>query len=116
MSSIEFDVSWRPYLQLMVSLYTDTVENYGGNCYMLQLNSNYCYLQKCGPTADRAISARRSSKSLQRKAKAHLAIRVNKEAKTISLLLDGDMVKQWKDNGTSRARGEASCFTRRGRG
>ncbi len=116
LSNIEFDVSWRPYLQLMVSLYTDTIENYGGNCYMLQLNSNYCYLQKMKPNGGSSNLGQVQLESLQRKSKAHLAIRVNKEAKTISLLLDGEMVKQWTDRGEFAGKGGGVVFYSQGQG
>ncbi len=116
MSSIDFDVSWRPNLQLMISLYTDTVENYGGNCYMLQLNSNYCYLQRMRPNGGSNNLGQAQIESLQRKSKARISIRVNKEQKLIALLVDGVLVKQWTDRGEFAGKGGGLVFYSQGQG
>jgi hypothetical protein len=115
-ANIEFDVAWRPYLQLMVSLYTDSIESYSGNCYMLQINSSYAYLQRMRPNGGSNNLGQIQIESLQRKSKARISIRVNKESKTISLLVDGELMKQWNDRGDFAGRGGGVVFYSQGQG
>ena len=94
---LEFDLAWRGPLQFMVSIYSDGFEEYGNNAYMLQLNSGYAYLQRIRKNAGGHNMGQTEATSMFTKSRAHVEILCNKEAKTIALVVDGAMVKQWKD-------------------
>jgi hypothetical protein len=98
-SNIEFDLSWRGYLQMAVSFYADKLERYGGDCYMLQLNTGSIYLQRMSKDGNSSNFGHSEASALAQKSKVHISVRSNKEQKTISLLIDGAMVKQWNERG-----------------
>ncbi len=116
MSNIEFDMGWAGYLQIVISVYTDQTENYGGNCYILQMNNNYVYLERMRRNSGSSNLGQTELQSLMQRSKARIGIRVNKQAKTISLLVDGTMAKQWTDRGDFAGAGGGVAFYSQGRG
>jgi hypothetical protein len=104
---IQFDVAWKGFFNLAIALYADSLfpinlankdaaPDFGG-FYSLQLNNNSVNIltvKKGAPisslgAAFMPVGAARSS--------MHVAIRVNKPEQMIHLLIDGAVVKQWKD-------------------
>ncbi len=104
---IQFDVAWKGFFNLAIALYADSLfpinlaqkENapdFGG-FYSLQLNNNSVNIL--------VVSKQRPITSLgaafmplaNTKNSMHVAIRVNKPDQTINLLIDGALVKQWKE-------------------
>jgi len=65
---------------------------------MLQMNSGYIYMQRVRRNSGSQHLGQAEVPGLYQKAKVHIEILVNKEARTIALLIDGAMVKQWKEN------------------
>jgi len=45
LANIEFDLQWRGYLQMGLSLFSDAVAGYGGNSYLMQFNPGSVYFQ-----------------------------------------------------------------------
>ena len=115
-SNTEFDLNWRGYLQLNIALYTDTLEGYGGNCYMLSLNYTSVNMQRMSKNGDSGSFGQADLQALNQKTKAHFSIRVNKEQKTISLLMDGALVKQWTDRADFAGSGTGLLFYQQGQG
>jgi hypothetical protein len=115
LSNIEFDLSWRGYLQLAVSIYSDTLESYGGNSYMMQFNYSSVYMQRMTRNGESSSFGQVEIPAFNQKAKARVSLRSNKETKTISLLIDGAMVKQWTDRGEF-ASGGGLVFFQQGQG
>jgi hypothetical protein len=99
MVNIEFDLAWRGYLQLAVSMFSDSLETYGGNAYLLQMHQGSVYLQRISRTGDSSGFGTREVPNFSRKNEAHISVRVNKAQKTLSLLVDGALVNQWTDRG-----------------
>jgi hypothetical protein len=99
MVNIEFNLAWRGYLQLAVSMFSDNLETYGGNAYLLQMNQGSVYLQRISRTGDSSGFGTREVPNFGRKNEAHISLRVNKPQKTISLLVDGALINQWNDRG-----------------
>lgn len=98
-SSIDFDLSWRPQLTMIVCFYADTVEGYTGsmNAYTLNISQIYMNLQRMRRDGGSAQLGQAQVQHLQRKDKARFSIRSNKDQGTIWLLVDDIMVQQWKD-------------------
>ncbi len=115
-SNIEFDVAWRGYFQLAIHFYTDKLEQYSGNAYILGLNPNNIYLQRMTAEEGQNNLGNSQLQSLQQKTSAHISIRVNKEQKTISLLVDNVLVQQWKDNQAFAGKGNGLMFVSQGQG
>lgn len=98
MARLEFDLAWRGQLQFLCNIYTDGFEEYGNNAYMLQMNSGYIYMQRVRRNSGSQHLGQVEVPGLYQKAKVHIEILVNKEARTIALLIDGAMVKQWRES------------------
>lgn len=116
MSNTEFEMQWRGYLQLNVAFYTDTLEGYGGNCYLLSMNYTSVNLQRMSRNGDSGSFGQAELPALNQKSKAHFSIRVNKEQKTIALLMDGALIKQWTDRGDFAGSGTGLLFYQQGQG
>ncbi len=115
-SNIEFDVAWRGYFQLAIHLYTDKIEQYSGNAYILGLNPNNIYLQRMTTQEGQNNLGNAQLQTLQQKTSAHISIRVNKDQKTIALLVDNVLVQQWKENGDFAGKGSGLMFVSQGQG
>ncbi len=116
MSNTEFDMNWRGYLQLNIAIYTDTLEGFGGNCYLLSFNYTSVNLQRMSRNGDSGSFGQAELPALNQKSKARFSIRVNKEQKTIALLMDGALVKQWTDRGDFAGSGTGLLFYQQGQG
>lgn len=116
MARLEFDMNWRGQIQFLVNLYTDGFEEYGNNSYMLQVNSGYVYMQRVRRNAGSQHLGQAEVPGLYQRAKAHFELLVNKEARTIALLIDGVMVKQWKENMEWVGKGTGILFCNQGMG
>ena len=116
LSDIEFDMAWGGFLQIGISVYTDQVDNFGGNAYVLQINNNYVYVQRMRRNSGSNNIGNTQLQSLMQKSKAHFSIRVNKDAKTIALFVDGHLAKQWTDRGEFAGGGGGIAFYSQGRG
>jgi hypothetical protein len=98
MARLEFDLAWRGQLQFLIGLYTDSTEEYASNAYLLQMQPGYIYLQRMRRNGGSSHMGQAEYPGLHQKSKVRVEILVNKEARTIALLLDGSLIKQWKDN------------------
>ncbi len=109
-ASIDFDLVWRGNSQFGIFLYSDRVDSIS-NCYMFQINSNNVYLQRYsrdGGSNNLGDSAQ--LRNVMRREKMHVGIRVNKETKSLWLLVDGTVVKQWTDPGEFVGTGKTLIF------
>jgi hypothetical protein len=139
MTSVDLDVGWRGFLQLTVTLYTKSLKVYklarglqvqingaapaavedpepqeGAGFYALQFNRNAVYLLTVRPDGQTINSPVDMIAGLENKNLAHFSIRVNKEQKTISLLVDGQFVKTWKETEEFAGQGKAVRFVQQG--
>jgi hypothetical protein len=108
-ANIEFDVSWRGNPQLSVCFYSDRTDSIS-NCYMLQVNSGYSYLQRYSRNGGSNNLGEVQLQNIMRKDKTRISLRTNKETKTIWLLVDGKVTKQWTDPGDWAGGGTSLVF------
>lgn len=98
MVNIEFDVAWRGYLLLSLSLFSDSVESLGASSYMLQLNQNNAYLQRMANAAGvMPFQSVNVPAFNQQQRRAHISLRVDKQKKSIWLVVNGEKIKEWTD-------------------
>ncbi|MFO7871824.1 MAG: hypothetical protein R6V03_10390 [Kiritimatiellia bacterium] len=112
-ADIEFEAAWwGPYPSFYCSFYTDNLDSYSGNCYSLRLSGTsvymYRYTSHSGSRNIGNISVQ--SFSDQKKNKALFNLLVDKENKSVTLLIDGVMMKQWTDQGDFAGRGNGILF------
>jgi len=116
MASIECDVAWMGYVNFYMLFYAENFENYyNSDCYALQISSGTVYLQRCQRNSGmNNVDQYVNVESLQRKNKAHIALKVNKQKKTVALFIDGAMIKQWTDRADFTGKGTGIGFVTQG--
>jgi len=96
MSNIEFDAVLRGNSQFSIGIYSDRADNFG-NCYMLQLSNGYTELQRYSRNGGSNDLGSTQLQNVRRRDKSHIELRTSKEKKSIWLLVDGKVVKEWTD-------------------
>jgi hypothetical protein len=96
MSDIAFDVVLRGNSQFSIGFYSDRADNFG-NCYMLQLSSGYTELQRYSRVGGSNDLGSTQLQNVMRHDRSRIELRTNKDKKSIWLLVDGKMVKEWTD-------------------
>jgi len=96
MSTVEFDVVLRGNSSFNVGIYADRPDN-SGNCYMLRLGADYTELLRFSRVAGTSPLGNAQLQNVLHNSRTHVELRTNKAQKTIWLLLDGKMVKEWSD-------------------
>ena len=96
--SFEFDLAWQGYFSLSFNFYTDKFDQYSGNSYSLRFDQNNVYLYRISPTMGNVRIGANVNSGLQHpRTTGRVAIRVDKAARTIAMLVDGVMIHQWKE-------------------
>jgi len=96
LSNIEFDAVMRGNSQFSIGIYSDRADNFG-NCYMLQLSNGYTELQRYSRNGGSNDLGSTQLQNVMRRDKSHIELRTNKDKKSIWLLVDGKVVKEWTD-------------------
>jgi hypothetical protein len=109
MSSFAFDLSLRGNEQIGIGIYADHPDN-TGNCYMLQLSTGYAELQRYSRNSGSTVIGNAQLQNAMRQDKTHVELRTSKDKKSIWLLLDGKMVKQWTDPADFNGAGGSVIF------
>ena len=112
---IEFDIQWSNYFGLGINLYADSIKNeHTGNSYRLQMDHSNVYLYRISNNSSSRLGNNVQSRMKQPKTRAHVAIFVDKEQRTITLLVDDQLVHKWKDtNANFAGKGNGLLFTSR---
>ena len=125
-SSLQFDLTWKGYFQLAIALYTDSLQpvslanketepDFGG-FYSLQLNTFSANLLPITKTDPIRYLGQASLLTLSQKSRAHIDIRTSKPRHSVSLLVNGELVREWIDPGPFAGRGTAIRFVHQGQG
>ena len=110
LANIEFDLAWRGYVNLAVHLYSDKLEQYQGNAYVVNIGQNAVYLYRHAPETGQSRLGNGPSRLAAPKTSAQVSIRVNKEQKTFAVLIDGVLVGQWNDRDAFAGKGNGLMF------
>jgi len=95
-SSVAFALTLQGNQQIGIGIYADHPDN-TGNCYMLQLSNGYAELQRFSRNTGSTVIGNAQMQNAIRHDKTQVELRTSKDKKSIWLLLDGKMVKQWTD-------------------
>jgi hypothetical protein len=114
MVNLEFDLAWRGHFQLSTYFYTDKMQPYSGNAYNLTISSSNVYLQRM--TAEGSANIGNVNLSLRGKSKGHFSICVNRKTRTVSLIVDGEVKRQWEDGLDFAGKGDGLMFVNQGSG
>lgn len=111
MSSLEFRASWRGYPQFYFAFYTDNLQNYYGNCYMLQVSGSSVYLQRYSKRGNqRNLGNVNVQKFNNSGGSSVFRMLVDKKKKQFTLTIDGTMIKQWTDTAEFAGMGKGILF------
>jgi hypothetical protein len=146
-AALDFDVTWKQYLQLTITIYTDSLQVYrlpgfvggvffgaggavmqqnvlapaqgtnsqpGAGFYAVHLNASGVYLMTVRKNGEVSNTPVEILSGLEQKTRAHISLRVDKIAKTISLLIDGKLAKTWQEKDAFAGRGTGVRFVQQG--
>jgi hypothetical protein len=116
MVNIECDLAWQGYPGFYMLFYVDNFDNYyGSDCYALQISGTTVYLQRSRRGSGmNNIESNVNVNDLQRRGKAHMALKVDKKKRTIALFLDDKLIKQWTDDAEFEGKGTGLGFVAQG--
>lgn len=124
-TTMEFDINWRGTLNLAIAIFTDSLkpikltsketEPPFATFYSLQINTLSISLLNVSQTEPLRNMGQIIAPSLNQKNEAHITIHASKERRTVCLLIDGVLVKQWNE-GLLLAQGTGVRFVHQGQG
>lgn len=112
---IDFELQWAGQLALMVSLMPESLEQYSSGSYTIQLNSGYVYMYRNTENGNQNLGQTQVNE-LRMRNKVKVGIRLDRKAKSIALLINDMLVKQWKETGKWVAEGKGLLFYGQGQG
>jgi len=112
MADIQFEVSWKRYPSFQFCFFTDNLQQYYGNCYMIQVGGSSIYLQRYSQNGGSQNLGRLNIESFNNNTitKARFNVMVDKKKKAFTLMINGQMVKQWTDPGNFAGMGNGILF------
>ncbi len=110
LADIQFDVVLRGNNQFSIGIYSDRADNFG-NCYILQLSTGYTELQRNSRNGGSTDLGGTQLQNIMRHDKSHIELRASKQKKSIWLLIDGRMVKEWSDPAEFNGDGGSIIFS-----
>jgi hypothetical protein len=125
-SSLQFDLTWKGYFQLAIALYSDSLQpvslankenapDFGG-FYSLQLNTFSANLLPITKSDPIRYLGQASLLTLSQKNRAHIDIRTSKARHSITLIVNGELVREWIDPSEFAGKGSAIRFVHQGQG
>lgn len=111
-ASIEFECDWRGYPAFNFVFYTDNIDKVSGNYYMLQVSSSSVYMRRYtrNQGSQNMWNLNYSNFSNNRSSTARFNLLVNKDSKSFTLLVNGQLLKQWTDPGSFAGMGNGIMF------
>jgi hypothetical protein len=96
---IDFDVAWTQYLNFYFNFHFDMEkQRRRAESYRLAFGGEEVYCQRLDPNqGEQNLGGSGRIKFAPQKTSGHITILVNKPTKTITLLFNGELIKQWTD-------------------
>jgi len=98
MAKIEFDLLFAQNSNVNIFLYSDQIARHQGNSYILNISSNYIYLQRYSRNEGSDSLGQGECRRMMEKNVAHFTLLVNKKQKTFTIMVNGGIVQQITDN------------------
>jgi hypothetical protein len=125
-SIMEFDLAWKGLFQLAIAIYTDylqpinlankeTEPEFSG-FYSIQLNSFSANLLPVKKNDPLRYLGQVSVPAFNQKNAAHVEIRSHKAKRAVTLVVDGQVIKQWIDTEEFAGQGSGVRFVHQGQG
>ena len=111
---IELDLQWQGALQLMMTVYSESLQPWGGDGYQFLFNQFNFSLTRLARDGNQAQLGAAQVLGMNTRNKAHLDLYINKEQRSFSLALDGEPIQTWKDPADFSGRGTGIVFFQQG--
>jgi hypothetical protein len=98
--TVEFDLTWADFLGLAIAFYTGTPDrlDFNVSSYLAQFSRGRVTLQRLRAAAiPRNLGTSPPVPALETPGTTRIALQFNKEESEMELLVNGELVKQWKD-------------------
>jgi hypothetical protein len=109
-SDVAFDVILRGNCQFSVGIYSERADNFT-NCYMMTLANGFTELQRLSANGGSNSLGSTQLQNVIRHDVSHIELRTDKEKKSIWLLVDGKVAKQWTDPADFNGGGGSLLFS-----
>ncbi len=114
-TNIEFDLSWRGSFNIAIHLYSDKMEQYGSNGYIVGLSNYNCYLiRSTAKQGHNNIGNVNLPQEFRNKTKARISIRTDKKNNSVTLLMNDRVIREWKDSAGFVGKGDVLMFLSQG--
>ena len=114
-TNIEFDLSWRGSFNIAIHLYSDKMEQYGSNGYIVGLSNYNCYLiRSTAKQGHNNIGNVNLPQEFRNKTKGRISIRVDKKNNSVTLLMNDRIIQQWRDSAGFVGKGDVLMFLSQG--
>jgi len=95
---IDFTLSWHGFPSMIMSFFSDNINDYGGNCYFLNVGHNTVAVTRSSRQTGHTVVINRNMPALQpNQGTVRLSVLVDKDTSTIALLLNDILVGQHND-------------------
>ena len=111
---LEFDLQWQGTLQLMMTVFSESLQPWGGDGYQFLFNQYNFSLTRLARDGNQAQLGSVQVLGMNTRNKAHLALHVDKAARTFTLAVDGETVQTWKDAAEFSGKGTGLVFFQQG--
>lgn len=110
--NIQFDLAWRRYPNFQVFFFTDELQRYNGNAYMMQVSGSSFYLHRVSRDGNTRQLGNQNHDRLGNGtvSRGRFNILVDKATKTIVVLMDGQVIKQVEDAEPFAGNGKGLMF------
>ncbi|MFA6290305.1 MAG: hypothetical protein WC637_00915 [Victivallales bacterium] len=98
MAKIEFDMSFAPNSNVNIFLYSEQLARHQGNSYIINISSNYIYVQRFSRNEGSNNIGQGESRKLTEKRQTHFVILVNKKQRSFTIIVNGAMMQQMIDS------------------
>ncbi|MBT3287788.1 MAG: hypothetical protein HN380_10620 [Victivallales bacterium] len=95
-AQIEFDLAWKGQVYLTMGLFTNRLDTYNGPGYQLGIRNTYVSLNRRSKNSSNGLGNHQAP-VLAGRQKARISVCVDRKAKTVAILIDGALVRQWTD-------------------
>ncbi|MBT7166048.1 MAG: hypothetical protein HN904_24920 [Victivallales bacterium] len=93
---IEFDLAWKGQVYLTMGLFASKFDTYHGPGYQLGIQGNYVSLNRRSKNSSNGLGGHHAP-VLAGKRKARVSVCVDRKGKTVAILMDGTLIRQWAD-------------------
>ncbi len=111
---LDFDLQWQGTLQLMMTVYSESLQPWGGDGYQFLFNQYNFSLTRLARDGNQAQLGSVQVLGMNTRNKAHLTLHVDKAARTFTLAVDGETVQTWKDAAEFSGKGTGLVFFQQG--